>query len=222
MSSTGTEKHCRLCLMLNKGGTKACHHLFLKRVKELSPIDHQPYPWTIQHFLVSKRETMKKEMSKDKLSVLFPKTGDTDLSKWDLSLFCSVLTKYCDLKNLLRLDVERFRSLRNDLCHMNEPNISNDEFRDHVETIQVITSRVVDDQNVKMEIEDTMRTLENGPLALDETLKEMRTFYLMEMEIQEKLEHVIVGKSFKIAYLYMYVYISTLFLNIFASNRLGR
>ncbi|XP_053374043.1 uncharacterized protein LOC123530935 [Mercenaria mercenaria] len=194
MSTTGTEKHCRLCLMLNKGGTKACHLLLLKRVEELTPSDHQPYPWTVHEFLQSKKkEMLKSHISKEKMQVLFPRTGITDLPKWDLSLFCTVLTTYCELKQLARLDVERLRTLRNELCHMNEPHIDDVKYKDYFETIQVIVTRILENNNdneTKESIEKVLNDIHEGPLSLVETLKEMHTFYSMEMDIREKLEYV--------------------------------
>ncbi|XP_060559977.1 uncharacterized protein LOC132720018 [Ruditapes philippinarum] len=194
MSTTGTERHCRLCLMLNQGGPQACHHLLLKRVKELSPKDHDPYPWTIQQFLDTKKQTIiKSKLSKDKFKILFPNDGDTVLTNWDLALYCTVLTLYCDLKPIIRLDVEQLRNLRNELCHMNEPNISVSDYKDKLEMIQVIICRLVkkiDEHNVKIEIENVIKSLESATLSLDETLKEMHAFYMMEMDIREKLDHV--------------------------------
>ena len=193
MSTTGTEKHCRLCLMLIKGGTKACHHLLLKRIKELSPKDHQPYPWTVQQFLEAQKKTIKKsKISKDKLNILFPVTGDTDLSKWDLSLYCTVLLLYCQLPYVVYLDIKQFQTLRNNLCHMNEPTVTDSEFKDKLETIKVIIDRIVektDDPNVKTEMENIKESLETEPLSLGESHKEMHKFYSMEMDIREKLEH---------------------------------
>jgi hypothetical protein len=179
--------------MLNKGGTQACHHLLLKHVKELSPKDHDPYPWTVQQFLdTKKQEIIKSNMSKKKFKILFPDHGDTVLTTWDLSLFCTVLTLYCDLKSSMRVDVDQLRKRRNELCHMNEPNISVSEYEDKLDNIQVTISRLVeklDDLNVKREICNVIKNLESATLSLDETLKEMHAFYMMEMDIREKLDH---------------------------------
>ncbi|XP_060559973.1 uncharacterized protein LOC132720014 [Ruditapes philippinarum] len=194
MSTSGTEKHCRLCLMLSKGGTKACHNLLLKRVDELKPKDFQPNAWTLKTFLESKKQIIiKSKLSKEKWKVLFPKTGDTVLSNWDLSLFCQVLSSYCGLTGIDLLDIKQLRTIRNDLCHMNDAEITNTEFKNKIEMIQVIIGRILeklDDKDLKLEVDNIIKNLESEPLSLGETLKEMRKFYLMEMEVREKLDHV--------------------------------
>ncbi|XP_060562365.1 uncharacterized protein LOC132721990 [Ruditapes philippinarum] len=195
MSTTGTEKHCRLCLMLSKGGTKACHHLLLKRVEDLKPRDPQPNEWTLASFLNSKKQMIiTSNLSKEKYKVLFPNTGATVLSNWDLSLYCHVLTSYCDLTSLDWLDIENLRTIRNDLCHMNDAEITDQKFESYCVTIQVIIGRILeklDANDLKLELDTIINNLKSGPLSIDESLKEMRKFYLMELDIREQLEHVL-------------------------------
>ncbi|XP_060561896.1 uncharacterized protein LOC132721592 [Ruditapes philippinarum] len=193
MSTTGTEKHCRLCLMLSKGGTKACQYFLLKRVKEM-PRDSKQNEWTLASFLNSKKQIIiKSKLSKKKYKVLFPNTGDTVLSNWDLSLPCQVLISYCGLDEFDRLDIENLRKIRNGLCHMNDAEITNLEFESKFKVVQVFVGRILeklDDNDLKLEVDTIIKELESGSLSLNDTLDEMRKFYLMEMDIHEKLDHV--------------------------------
>jgi hypothetical protein len=179
--------------MLSKGGSKACHHLLLKRVEDLKPRDTKPNEWTLTSFLNSKKQIiMKSNLSKRKQNILFPETGDTVLLNWDLSLYCHVLTSYCDLPNLDRLDVENLRKIRNELCHMNDPETTNLELENIFGKVQVIIGRILeklDDKDLKLQVDTIIKKLEKESLSLDETLKEMRKFYLMEMDIHEKIDH---------------------------------
>jgi hypothetical protein len=75
---------------------------------------------------------------------------------------------------------------------MNDAEITNTEFKNKIEMIQVIIGRILeklDDKDLKLEVDNIIKNLESEPLSLDETLKEMRKFYLMEMEVREKLDH---------------------------------
>ncbi|XP_045170223.2 uncharacterized protein LOC123532728 [Mercenaria mercenaria] len=194
MATTGTEKHFRLCLVLMKAGTKACHCLLLKRVKDLSPADHEPFPWTVDDFLLSKKKKIRNaKLGKEKDRILFPADSKTNLSKWDLSLFCFVLIECCKLPKLICLDVERLRTLRNELCHVHEPTVNDEVYTDYLTTITVIIRRIIDetdDECMKCEIKRIVNVTEKEPLSLEETLRDMHAFYSMERNIREKLDQM--------------------------------
>ncbi|XP_053373245.1 uncharacterized protein LOC123531839 isoform X2 [Mercenaria mercenaria] len=192
MSTTGTEKHCRLSCMLIKAGTKANCAFLEKRVQDLSP--DPTSPWSLDDFLKTKQKDIQKsKLSKEKYRVLFPANGATDIKKWDLSLLCHILVQYCHLNTLERLDVEQFRNVRNELCHVHEPNIDDDKFKNDVELIEVITTRIlekVDNTIVTDEVKDIINEMKEGPLSIVETVRTMHIFYSMERDIREKLDTI--------------------------------
>ncbi|XP_053389018.1 uncharacterized protein LOC128552044 [Mercenaria mercenaria] len=192
MSTTGTEKHCRLSCMVIKAGTKTNCAFLEKRVQDLSP--DPTSPWSLDDFLKTKQKDIKKsKLSKEEYRVLFPANGATDIEKWDLSLLCHVLVQYCKLNTLERLDVERFRNVRNELCHVHEPNIDEVKFKNDVETIEVITTRIlekVDNPVITDEVKDVINEMKEGPLSLVETVRTMHKFYSMKRDIREKLDTI--------------------------------
>ncbi|XP_053373243.1 uncharacterized protein LOC128546159 isoform X2 [Mercenaria mercenaria] len=192
MSTSGTEKHCRLSCMLIKAGTKTNWAFLEKRVKDLSP--DPTSPWSLDDFLKTKqRDIQKSKLSKEKYRVLFPATGATDVKKWDLSLLCHVLVHYCQLSTIESLDVKQFRNVRNELCHAHEPNIDDDKFKNDVETIEIITTRIlqkVDNPIITEEVTDIINEMKEGPLSLVETVRTMHIFYSMERDIREKLDTI--------------------------------
>lgn len=182
-----------------KAGTKAACSLLLKRVKDICPEDYEPFPWSLDDFLLSrKKKILKLKIGRDKIQVLFPNGKETNLSKWDLSLVCCILTQFCELPSLLRLDVERLRTIRNELCHVNEPTVDNNKFTDYLKTIKVVIERIVEESEeecIKCEVQRIVRDIEKEPLCLEETLREMHKFYSMERDIREKLDQMSDGKS---------------------------
>lgn len=194
MATTGTEKHFRLCLLLSKAGTKACRTLLLQRVKDLCPEDHEPFPWSLDDFLRSIRhKIVRAKLGKEKIRVLFPGGKRTESLKWDLSLLCCILTRYCELSSLTLIDVEKLGSLRNELCHVPEPTVDDNRYKDYLEMIKVIVGRIMEqtnDESTKSEVRRIILDVEKKALSLEDTLREMHKFYAMESDIREKLDQM--------------------------------
>lgn len=195
MSTSGTERFCKLCLMLMEVGTKASLLLLLKRVDDLCPDEHKS-KWTIDDFLKSKEHILKK-IPKNQYKALLPGNEKVDLTKWDLSRNCFVLKHLCELESNLCSDVDRLHSMRNNLSHKTHPTVEEDEYQSLLEDLKVSTARMVRSTgNIEREEEFTqmMDRIDQGTLSLDTTIQKMHSFYLMETFIREKLENVENGK----------------------------
>lgn len=192
MATTGTEKHARLSIMLMKGGTKITRRLFEKRVVQLTPNNHTPSPWTVDDFLlVNKEKILKFKDGRNKERIFFPGVTDkTNLHHWDLSMFCFILLESADVSREVCMDIEKLRKLRNKLCHLSEPSLEMDTYNNYLDKIEIIFERilkVIGETTLENEINDMLKSIKEGPLSIDDALRQMKSFYMMEEETKKIL-----------------------------------
>ncbi|XP_052788496.1 uncharacterized protein LOC128223245 [Mya arenaria] len=119
------EYFTRVHLALTECGTEVLCKLLLKKVKDLTPLDHPSIPWSLDEFLHYKKKDILSAIGKEKSKedTLYPFRRDTDLEKWDISLFVHVILTACDLDandqlhRQLKNDICNLRNLRNKIAH---------------------------------------------------------------------------------------------------------
>ncbi|WAR10812.1 hypothetical protein MAR_035888, partial [Mya arenaria] len=119
------EYFTRVHLALTECGTNVLCKLLLKIVEELTPKDHPSPPWSLDEFLHYKHIEIMSAIGKNKskADIIYPYKRDTDLQKWDISLFVHILLTACNLEaneqihGQLRHDMLNLKDLRNKMSH---------------------------------------------------------------------------------------------------------
>ncbi|WAR30780.1 hypothetical protein MAR_033322 [Mya arenaria] len=119
------EYFTRVHLALTECGTEVLCKLLLKKVKELTRKDHPSMPWSLDEILHYKKKEILSAIGKDrsKEDIIYPYKRDTDLQKWDISLFVHVILTACDfdandqIHRQLKHDICNLRDLRNKVSH---------------------------------------------------------------------------------------------------------
>ncbi|XP_053391002.1 uncharacterized protein LOC128553841 [Mercenaria mercenaria] len=191
MATTNHEKYSRLVLMLVRGGTKITRALLEKRIKDLTPQNHEPDPWTIDQFLnANKQKIIGTQTGRAKERMLFPGTTCTNVEDWDLYMFCFVLIDICGVFRTVRMDVDQLRKIRNKLCHLNEPSINSEKYEHYVDKIEVIFDRLLaelNDRHLMIAIAEILKAAKEEPLSFKETLIVVHKFFSMDAETREIL-----------------------------------
>lgn len=144
MSIKKDVKYCRLILILCKCGKEITRAVFQKEVQNSTPDNHEPFPWTVDHFLDHKREDiLKHEYGRLNRSKLFPGYAKAaKFDEWDITLLCFLLLKICSLHSKLSQDIECLRQLRNKLVHRGgEIGIPDKEYDTYMERINGVITR---------------------------------------------------------------------------------
>ncbi|XP_053398673.1 uncharacterized protein LOC128556872 [Mercenaria mercenaria] len=134
-------KYCHLITVFRHCGLKITKELFLKNVQDITPVGHDPFPWTVDDFLFqNKREIIKHR--KDLKQILFPAFGKrTNLGDWDISTFCFLLIKICKLEGNSRQGIQNLRNVRNRLIHFGEGDIDDQLYKRFIGMIEEIIDR---------------------------------------------------------------------------------
>jgi hypothetical protein len=202
MTTTDDERHCRICLMLMKGGTKISKALFEKCVKDQTPEEHIPHPWTLDHFLNdNKKKILDTQTGNAKKKILFPAAGGTrtHVEEWDLYMYCFFLIEICGIKRNVRMDIEQLRKMRNKICHRNEPKIDRKKYDRKVDKLEVIYERLLKeicDEELTNEVNRILKSSKEDPLSCREIILVMHEFYKTDLETREILTQQSAGKKY--------------------------
>ncbi|XP_052813523.1 uncharacterized protein LOC128240743 isoform X4 [Mya arenaria] len=144
----------RVNLALTDCGRRVLLQLLLRKVEELTPIDHPVKPWSLDDFLNHNKEDISlyigKNNNKRKL-ILYPGLGKkTDLTKWDIPLFVFVLLNACKLDHNdaldrpLQHDIGNLSNLRNKMLHKGAPVLKEPTYRKYFDRIVGAVQRICD------------------------------------------------------------------------------
>lgn len=175
--------------------SKVLLRVLLKRVSDLTPENHDPHPWTLDHFLDKKRDIISKSKTgKEKMHTYFPGCNKpTDLSLWDLQMICFILSLMFDEREQDSLGISKLRQLRNKLCHQPNPVLTNDEYEHYMAVLQNILKDQHDFIKDKIFEEEIRRDLENLKKRNDGSasfIKYLHQWYMREREVEERLSHL--------------------------------
>ncbi|XP_053391578.1 uncharacterized protein LOC128554332 isoform X2 [Mercenaria mercenaria] len=163
-------KYCHLIYAVHRCGFRITKELFLKRVHDITPEGHDPFPWTVDDFLYTNREKILKHKLGEKLKqTLFPgHSKSTDLDRWDLNTFCFLLIHFCGLEERVNQDITFFRKLRNKLVHLGDGDIDEHAYEVYLDRIEGIISRCSNELNnpeLEAELKNVLKEIENVQLA---------------------------------------------------------
>ncbi|XP_053398678.1 deoxynucleoside triphosphate triphosphohydrolase SAMHD1-like [Mercenaria mercenaria] len=177
MPPTKAPKYGHLFIAVQRCGLRITKELFLKRVRDITPEGHDPFPWTVDDFLYTNREKIIKHKLGEKLKqYLFPgHSKSTNLERLDLNTFCFLLIHFCGLEIRVRQDINRLRKLRNKLVHLGDGDIDEYTYETDLDRIRGIISRCSNELNnpeLAVELENVIKEIENVQLADFEKARE--------------------------------------------------
>ncbi|XP_053406940.1 uncharacterized protein LOC123546648 [Mercenaria mercenaria] len=191
MSTAGMGRQSRLCVILVKVGTPVARAVFEKRVKDLTPPNHDPSPWTVDDFLSENKPKIRSMKLKSQMwSKMFPVQSHViRLEQWDLALLCRILTECCDLRPDIRLDIYQLRKLRNKLFHMSEPSIDDHKYQHYLAKLKVSFDRCLKETNDDVfttEMDKMFEDLEHGQFSQVDAEEVMEMLQFMQEETNER------------------------------------
>ncbi|XP_053391889.1 uncharacterized protein LOC128554629 [Mercenaria mercenaria] len=192
MATAGMGRQSRLCVILVKVGTPVAKKVFEKRVKDLTPTNHNPSPWTVDEFLLANKPKIKLlKLHSHMWSKIFPvQSHKVKLQQWDLALLCTILTECCDLRPDIRLDICQLRKSRNNFFHMSEPSIDDHKYQHYLTKLKVIFDRClkeINDDAFTTEMNKMFEDLEQGQFSQVDAEEVMKKLQSMQEETNERL-----------------------------------
>lgn len=191
MPSSNTENYARIVLIIANCGTLLTKKLFEKRVKDLFPND------TISGFL-DEHKTEIGKAEKHIQRTLFPRYGEINIQKWDLTIFCFLL-QMCNLEKINKCDIQNLKDMRNDIYHLPKPSLSVSEFQSRIVEINTIferTCNLIDDEVFKKEFSEIFARLKKDMDFVKELVKRDREMVKREncwfKLIAEKQEEMLI------------------------------
>ncbi|XP_053398679.1 deoxynucleoside triphosphate triphosphohydrolase SAMHD1-like isoform X2 [Mercenaria mercenaria] len=188
-------KYSHLITVLHRCGRRITKELFLKRVQDLTPEGHEPFPWTVDQFLEANRETILKcRQGKDLKRKLFPGYArQTNVDYWDLTTFCFLLFNVCDLRPAVRQDINCLRQLRNKLVHLGGGDVTDQKYQTYLDTMKGVLNRCtneLDKPELMAELEnviaESMQTVQVADVEEDE--EELKQWYMEEQKFHVGIE----------------------------------
>ncbi|WAR30783.1 hypothetical protein MAR_033325 [Mya arenaria] len=157
----------RIQKALSYCGIAVLKELFLQRVRDLSPPNQPNGCWTVDEFLFEKMYVILRSIGNDshKKSILYRQ--NTDLEKWDVSLFVHVLLAACDISaagGTLRHDITNLSSLRNKLCHTPHPKLSAVIYTGYIGRVRGSINRIcvfLNNQTLTQNVNETLDKYES-------------------------------------------------------------
>lgn len=192
--ATETENYSRVITTVMTC-SKVLMRVLLKRVRDLTPENHEPNPWTLDHFLDKNRSDISKnKKGKKKMHIYLPGWGkETDLSLWDLQMFCFILSLMFSQKDQNRLGIVTLEQLRNTLCHKRDPKLINGEYEHYMDVVQNGLAAQFDfigDEDFKKECEQEFESIKKGTVTFDTALVVLHQWYVKEREVEERLTNL--------------------------------
>ena len=183
----------------------------LKRVEELTPVTHTPSPWILDDFLQSKKsKILATDIGRNNRYRYFPAHGrKTNLSTWDMSMVCHVLSFLYDASSPEWFDIEDVKRVRNILCHENEAKISKQSYdRYRLKLMGVLNQQFeyIKDKKLEEAITSSLEEINDGSsftLSESEVKRCIYLWYTSERAIEQKLDSLCEGTSFIIIYVHM-------------------
>jgi len=190
--------------------TKVLEAMMIKRVEELTPANHTPSPWTLDDFLKSKKPKILDGITRKEIrNKLFP-AGDfkTNLSHWDVSMICQVLSFLFDKTSPTMLDINCLKSIRNNICHSLDAVLDMESYEHYRAVIMGVLERLftyTDDKELEQTVRSSLKDINDGSsftLSETEVRRCIYLWYTSERAIEQKLDSLCEGTS-------LYYYICT-------------
>lgn len=187
MAAHNSNKFKQIIVIIVGGGTKLTRAMFQYYVQKSSPSDQDP--WTIDDFLHKNQRNILSTMTgKAKEHVFFPGfRKSTNLKNWDLQMYCFVLTELFSLSNEVRQDIKNLKQLRNKICHLSEPVISDESYDLYIDIIKGVVERCtqeIDDKDLKNEISQYIKAVESGTTDLSDAEGKLKEWYNFGKELR--------------------------------------
>ncbi|XP_053384480.1 uncharacterized protein LOC123536304 isoform X2 [Mercenaria mercenaria] len=187
-------KYGHLIIVVHRCGFRITKELFLKRVRDITPEGHDPFPWTVDHFLYRNREKiLEKKIGKVLKLKLFPGySKSTNIENWDLNTFCFLLVHFCGLEKRVRQDIDFLRKIRNTLVHLGDGDIDDQKYKTYIDRIKGITSRCsteLKNPELEVELENVIKEMENVQLAdVEEGEEKLKEWFFDERKYRVWIE----------------------------------
>ncbi|XP_053398677.1 deoxynucleoside triphosphate triphosphohydrolase SAMHD1-like [Mercenaria mercenaria] len=194
MPAQRSAKYSHLIAVLHRCGFSITKELFLKRVQDFTPEGHDPFPWTVDHFLKNNKDKiLKRELGKFQKLKLFPRySKSTNVEFWDLNTLCFLLLHFCDLRKEIRQDIDLLRQLRNKLVHLGEGDIPEYKYQTYLERLKGIISRCTTELNnpeLLVELENVIENMQNVQMTnVEDEEKELKQWYFDDQTFHVGIE----------------------------------
>ncbi|XP_052814986.1 uncharacterized protein LOC128241902 isoform X2 [Mya arenaria] len=119
---------------------------------------------SIDQVLLSHKKKILRKVEHSAKDLLFPKgKQQTNVDKWDISLFCYILRTCCMLQPTQDNDVNDVRTTRNYIAHSPKPCVSNADYAMHANVFKTFITNTlnhINDQDLKAEINEQVQEAE--------------------------------------------------------------
>ena len=151
----------RLMTFINYAGLIVCHNTIQNPTYGL-PLDKKKlYTRLLLDCNTAKRNNAKWKLFSKQREILWPKSLETDVKKFDLTLSFLVIDKCIVLPNVDGIDLEKcfkdLQTLRNELCHTADAKMNDLEFENKWTLLEAVLT------NLGFDVK-TVASLKDGPL----------------------------------------------------------
>ncbi|XP_053406936.1 uncharacterized protein LOC128559426 [Mercenaria mercenaria] len=184
MATAGTGTQNRLSAILLNVGTPVARTLFENRVKDLTPPGHDPFPWTVDEFLLENKPKIRAMLRNKHSQILPDNLQSVKLENWDLAQLCRILLECCELQPDIKHFIQHLLKLRNKLFHMSEPTADDTKYNNYLCKLKAIICsclKEINDEVFSEKINKMVADLEQGYFT-GEVMEQLKSMHVETTE----------------------------------------